>query len=164
VDVEDVAAGHLLAASGGRPGERYILGGYNLGWVDLIDRISEVSGIRYPLLVLPRQVSTLARVQDDLGVPSLIASEAFSLMAQNWRYSSRKAKRELGFAARPLVVTLGATIDWYRELIERGAFRGARLSRLSATAFGVRAAERLGVMAGLRFAERQTGRRLVTGT
>jgi dihydroflavonol-4-reductase len=164
VDVEDAAAGHLLAASEGRPGERYILGGYNLGWVDLIDRISEISGVRYPLLVLPRQVSTLARVQDNLGVPSLIASEAFSLMAQNWRYSSRKAKRQLGFTARPLVVTLGATIDWYRELIERGAFRGARLSRLSATALGVRAAERLGVMAGLRFAERQTGRRLVTGT
>ena len=32
VDVEDVAAGQLLAAEHGKPGERYILGGVNLGW------------------------------------------------------------------------------------------------------------------------------------
>ena len=164
VDVEDVAAGHLLAAEKGRPGERYILGGYNLTWVELIDRLASISGTRHPLVVLPREVSTLARIQEGAGLPSPIASEAFSLMAQNWRYSSRKAKRELGYGVRPLVVTLGATIDWYRELIGRGAFRGTRLSALSVGAFGMRAAERLGIVAGLRMAEERTGRRLVTGT
>src|SRR5919199_2863638 len=43
VDVEDVAAGHLLAADKGKPGQRYILGGYNLTWVELIDRLAATS-------------------------------------------------------------------------------------------------------------------------
>ena len=53
VDVEDVAAGHLAAADRGAPGERYILGGTNMGWVELIDRIAALSGVHQPIVVLP---------------------------------------------------------------------------------------------------------------
>jgi dihydroflavonol-4-reductase len=163
VDVADVAAGHLLAAERGQPGERYILGGYNVSWVELIDRIAAQSGARHPLLVLPREVAVLARVQDDLRLPGPIAPEALILMAQNWRYSSRKAKRELGYRTRPLERTLGETIDWCRELIEAGAFRGRGSSPLTLASAWMRAAERVGLGAGLRRAERYAGRRLVAG-
>jgi dihydroflavonol-4-reductase len=163
VDVEDVAAGHLLAAERGQPGERYILGGYNVAWVDLIDRIAAQSGVHHPLLVLPRDVAALARLQDELRLPGPIAPEALILMAQNWRYSSRKAKRELGYRTRPIERTLTATIDWCRELIEAGAFRDRRPSALTVAAAWMRAAERVGVGAGLRRAERYLGRRLVAG-
>src|SRR5437588_955449 len=164
VDVEDVAAGHVLAAEKGEPGQRYILGGYNLTWVELIDRIAIESGVRRPLVVLPREVGGLARLQGELRVPSLIAPEAFALMAQNWRVSSRKAKRELGYKTRPLDRTIRTTVDWYRELIARGAFGRAGRSPLSVASAGMRVADRLGVVAGLRTAERYLGRRLVTGT
>src|SRR5919197_233830 len=117
VDVEDVAAGHLLAAEKGKPGERYVLGGYNLSWVDVVDRLAEASGVRRPLLVLPREGGELARGQGELRLPGPIAPEAFALMAQNWRASSRKAKRELGYRTRPLDRTVQATVAWYRELI-----------------------------------------------
>src|SRR4051794_15372893 len=163
VDVGDVAEGHVLAAKRGRPGERYILGGYNVTWVDLIDRIARIAGIRQPLLVLPRDVATLARLQDELGVRGPIAPEALLLMAQNWRYSSRKAKKELGYKTRPLEKTLAETIDWSRELIDAGAFRGRRISPLSIGAAGMRGAERLGLAAVLKRAERYAGRRLVAG-
>ena len=56
VDVEDVAAGHLLAADRGAAGERYILGGVNLRWPHLIDRVAKLSGVRYPIIVLPRAI------------------------------------------------------------------------------------------------------------
>src|SRR5436305_1995286 len=69
VDVEDVAAGHLMALERGRPGERYVLGGYNLTWVELIDRLAVASGVRRPIAVLPREVGGLARLQEQLRVP-----------------------------------------------------------------------------------------------
>ncbi len=163
VDVGDVATGHVLAAKRGKPGERYILGGYNVTWVDLIDRIARIAGVSQPLLVLPRDVATLARLQDELRLPGPIAPEALLLMAQNWRYSSRKAKKELGYRTRPLEKTLGETVAWSRELIDAGVFRGRRMSALSIGAAGMRAAERLGLAAGLRMAERYAGRRLVAG-
>ena len=164
VDVVDVAKGHLLAAEKGAPGERYVLGGYNLGWVELIDRLAVESGVRRPLLVLPRQVGGLARVQGELRLPGPIAPEAFALMAQNWRASSRKAKRELRYRTRPLDRTIRTTVEWYRELIERGLVTRGDRSALSVASAGMRAADRVGLIAGLRTAEAYVGRRLIAGT
>ena len=164
VDVEDVAAGHLLALERGRPGERYVLGGYNLTWVELIDRLAVASGVRRPIAVLPREVGGLARLQEQLRLPGPIAPEAFALMAQNWRASSRKAKRELGYKTRPLDTTIRATVAWYRELIQAGAFGRRGVTRLSALAAGMRVADRVGLVGGARAAERYVGRRLITGT
>jgi dihydroflavonol-4-reductase len=163
VDVEDVATGHLLAADRGKPGERYILGGVNLGWVELIDRIAALSGVHHPLVVLPTETATLARAQRTLGLPSLIAPEGILLMAQNWRASSRKARRDLGYRARALEPTLRATIDWYGELIDRGVFAGRRPSAMSLASVGMRAAQRMGVIGAAQGIERYTGRRLVAG-
>ena len=164
VDVEDVAAGHLLAADKGKPGERYLLGGYNMTWVELIDRLAAASGVHTPLLVLPREVGRLAQLQGELGLPAPIAPEAFALMAQNWRASSRKAKRELGYRTRPLERTLDATVGWYRDLIDSGVLRRDARSPLAMAAAGMRVGERLGLVGALRAAEGYVGRRLVAGT
>jgi dihydroflavonol-4-reductase len=152
VDVRDVAKGHLLAAERGTPGERYVLGGHDLGWVELFERVAALSGVCHPLLVLPREAG---------GLPSPISPEGLVLMAQNWRYSSGKARRELGYRARALDRTLTDTIDWYRELIESGTLGGGRPSALSLAAAGMRVAERTGALAALRAAERYVGRRMV---
>jgi dihydroflavonol-4-reductase len=164
VDVEDVAAGHLLAATDGAPGERYILGGYNLSWVELIDRLAVASGVERPLVVLPREVGSLARLQAELGARWPIAPEAFALMAQNWRYSSRKAKRELGYRTRPLDTTIRRTAEWYMELHRSGKLPSRGISALALAAAGMRLADRTGLISALRAGERYVGRRLVTGT
>jgi nucleoside-diphosphate-sugar epimerase len=161
VDVRDVAKGHLRAAERGRPGERYVLGGHDTGWVELFERVAELSGVRHPLLVLPREAGALARAAEAAGLPSPISAEGLVLMAQNWRYSSAKARRELGYRARPLDRTLQDTIDWYGELEQGGVLGGARPSTLSLAAAGVRLAGRTGLLGGLRAAEPYVGRRLV---
>ncbi len=161
VDVRDVAKGHLRAAERGEPGERYVLGGHDTTWVELFERVAELSGVRQPLLVLPREAGALARAAEAAGLPTPISPEGLVLMAQNWRYSSAKARRELGFRARPLDRTLTDTIDWYRRLIDTGVFGGGRPSALSLAAAGVRVADRAGALGVMRLAERYVGRRLV---
>jgi dihydroflavonol-4-reductase len=161
VDVRDVAKGHLSAASRGRPGERYVLGGHDIRWVSLLERVAELSGVHHPLVVLPPGAGAVARGLEAVGLAPLVASEGIVLMAQNWRYSSAKARRELGYRARSLDRTLRDTIEWYRELIEDGTLGGGPASPMSLAALGVRVAERAGVLGGVQAAERYLGRRLV---
>jgi dihydroflavonol-4-reductase len=161
VDVRDVAKGHIRAAERGRPGERYVLGGHDVRWVELIERVAELSGVHHPLVVLPAEAGAAARAVRELGLPTPGVSEGIVLMAQNWRYSSAKARRELGYRARPLDRTLQDTIDWYLELMDGGTLGGGPPSPLSLAAAGVRMAERTGVLGGVQAFERYLGRRLV---
>jgi dihydroflavonol-4-reductase len=164
VDVEDVATGHLLAAERGTPGERYVLGGENLTWVELLERVAKLSDVHHPVVVLPPGLATVARAREALGLPGPIAAEGYQLMGANWRVSSRKAERELGYRSRPLDDTLRATIAWYKGLISAGVFDGDRPSTLSALASSLRLASRLGATGALRLGERLAGRRLVAHT
>jgi len=163
VDVEDVAAGHLLAAELGRAGERYILGGHNSTWPALIDRVAELSGVHLPVAVLPREVAAVARVRDAVGLPGLLSAEGYQLMAQDWRVSSDKARRELGFRARPLENTLRSTIAYYRDLIERNAFADSHRSSLSTLAGGMRRLNRLGLLEPVKLGQRLARRRVIAG-
>jgi dihydroflavonol-4-reductase len=163
VDVTDVAKGHLAAAAKGRPGERYVLGGHDVGWVELIERVSGLAGVHHPLVVLPPESAGIARLAESLRIPSPIAAEGLVLMAQNWRYSSRKARRELGYRPRTLDRTLRETVEWYLELGRNGSLAGGRPSAMSLAARGVQLAGRAGLLDGLRAAERYVGRRLVAG-
>ena len=163
VDVADVADGHLLAADRGKPGERYILGGENLRWPTLIDRIADLSDVHLPVMVLPPEVARLARIRDALGLPGPMSVEGYELMSKDWCFSSEKAERELGYRARPLDETLSATINWYLELMEDGTFAGAGSSGLSRMAGGIRAASRLGLLRPVRVGQRALGMRVVAG-
>jgi dihydroflavonol-4-reductase len=160
VDVEDVARGHLLAAAKGRAGERYILGGENLRWSDVVERIGRIAGIRHPLIVLPPEVAGVAgalqRVHVSLGI-----LEGIRLMAPDWRYSSARARRELGYRPRSADETLRRTVAWYTELIEDDRLNASRNRSFDVMTAGVRAADRLGLLAPLRAAGQVAGRRTV---
>jgi dihydroflavonol-4-reductase len=163
VDVRDVADGHLLAAERGKPGERYILGGQNLTWPQLVDRVAELSGVHLPVIVMPPEIARVGRVREALGVPGPMSVEGYELMGQDWRFSSRKAERELGYSARPIDETLRDTIDWYVELIEAGAFEDAPGSALSTIARGMQTAARLQLLLPVRVGQRVAGRRVIAG-
>src|ERR1700679_3562572 len=59
--VEDVAAGHLLAAEKGRIGERYILGARNMTLKQILDGLAAITGRRGPGGRLPCIARRLAR-------------------------------------------------------------------------------------------------------
>jgi dihydroflavonol-4-reductase len=160
VDVEDVAQGHLLAAEAGRPGERYILGGENLRWSEVVDRIAKISGVRHPLIVLPPEVGGVADALKRAHVPLGII-EGIRLMAPDWRYSSARARRELGYRPRRANETLRRTVDWYTELIEDDRLATSNSRSFDVMTAGVRLADRLGLLAPLRAAGQVAGRRTV---
>lgn len=162
-DVADVADGHLLAEAKGRPGQRYILGGENSTWPGLIDRVAALSGVHFPVLVLPPAVARVARVREAAGLPGAMPAEASDLMGRDWRFSSARAERELDYSARPLDETLEATIDWYQTLIRNGAFGEQSGSSLSRMADGVQVASRVGILTPLRLGQRFVRRRMVVG-
>lgn len=162
-DVEDAAQGHLLAADKGRPGERYILGGVNLSWPELIEHIAEVSGHRHPVMVLPTETARVAQIREAMKLPSALPAEGFGLMSKDWRFSSEKAKRELGYSARPIDDTVRATVDWYRELIESGAFHDEERSGMSTIAGALGQAAAMGLLHPVRLGQRVMGRRVLVG-
>jgi dihydroflavonol-4-reductase len=162
-DVEDAAEGHLLAADKGRPGERYILGGENLGWAELIDHVAAVSGVHHPVLVLPPEMERVAQIREAMKLPAALPTEGYGLMSKDWRFSSEKAESELGYAPRPIDDTIRSTVEWYLELIEKGAFEDASRSSMSTIAGAVGRAGSLGLLYPIRIGQRLAGRRLLAG-
>jgi dihydroflavonol-4-reductase len=123
--VEDVAAGHLLAAERGRPGETYVLGAESLRWSELIARVRTLSGVENPVLFLPPWPARRIPGPTVLGreTPGLL--ESMRLMGHDWAYSCEKARRELGYAPRPIEESLRRSIEWHRALEAAGRFDGA---------------------------------------
>ena len=120
VDVNDVAAGHLLAAERGRVGERYILGNRNFTLDRLFADLGRISGVEPPAVKLPLPAAlALAAAGGRLGgwgpiSPPITAVEARAASLW-WAFRSTKAKRELGWKPAHHEDTLEATIAWYRE-------------------------------------------------
>lgn len=123
--VDDVAAGHLLAAERGRPGETYVLGAESLRWSELIARVRRLSGVDNPVLFLPPWPARRIPGPTVLGreTPGLL--ESMRLMGHDWAYSCEKARRELGYAPRPIEESLRRAIEWHRALEAAGRFDGA---------------------------------------
>jgi dihydroflavonol-4-reductase len=116
-DVRDVARAHAEALERGRCGETYFLGGYNLEMGELARLVSRLSGvpiprrIPYPLMLAVaalRELAARAR-----GRRSPISRQ---LVRGGRRYTfldSGKARRELGYANRPLEATVMDTLRWF---------------------------------------------------
>jgi dihydroflavonol-4-reductase len=127
VDVEDVAAGHLLADEKGEIGERYILGNRNYTWDRLFADLARVSGFEPPPLKLSPQLATrmVELLQRGPGRPPVSMVEVKSA-SQWWTYRNTKAKRELGWSTSPHEDTIEATVEWYLEREGDRMTRGRR--------------------------------------
>jgi dihydroflavonol-4-reductase len=119
VDARDVGQGHLLAAERGQIGQRYILGGENLGLRQALTIAAEEAGASPPRWRAPLGlVAGLVGVGEALGHLPLVQPlplEHIKTMGE-WRaLDTRKARLELGFEARPFLDTVRDTLAWFRE-------------------------------------------------
>jgi dihydroflavonol-4-reductase len=134
VDVEDVARGAIVAGERGEVGERYILGGRNFTFDRLFADLSRLSGNEPPLRVPAGIAAVAAAVLGASGRTPFGAQADWPLTASEvraashwWTYRSTKARRELGWHARPHEETLEATVQWH---LEREQDRLARTRRI----------------------------------
>jgi dihydroflavonol-4-reductase len=121
VHVDDVAAGHLLAARLGRAGERYILGGTNMSLKEILETIAAICGRRPPRWRLPHAallpVAHLAEGWSRFtGREPLLTVDGVRLARKHMYFTSARAERELGYRARPARTALAEAVAGFRAL------------------------------------------------
>jgi len=120
IDVEDVAAGHWLAAQKGRTGERYILGHRNMTLKEFLDQLARVAGLPAPRFKIPYAVAYLAGALST-GLSSLTGQEpaipldGVRMAHEPMYYDASKAVRELGLPQTPIEEALRKAVKWFRE-------------------------------------------------
>ncbi len=120
VDVRDVVRGMLLAWKKGRCGERYIIAGINLSYYDAFAMICEELDRRPPRRLPDGLVRVLGFAGDigeailrrQLGINSAVARYS---ICREYRFSSAKAQRELGWTLSPLRPAFRDAIEWFRS-------------------------------------------------
>jgi dihydroflavonol-4-reductase len=118
--VEDVAAGHLLAAEKGRIGERYILGGRNMTLKQILDALAAIAGRSAPRIRLPHAVALMAGYADEmfsrvLGREPRIPVEGVKMSRHKMFVESDKAQRELGYQPTKVETGFERAVRWYEE-------------------------------------------------
>lgn len=105
VDVQDVASGLRKAMAHGETGRRYFLGGENLSWKAIAERIAKAFQVSPPQYKLPAPfvtgVATISEVLATLtrGQPFLPRASARTAN-RTYCYDNTRATRELGWTSR----------------------------------------------------------------
>jgi dihydroflavonol-4-reductase len=120
VHVDDVAEGHLLAFERGRIGERYILGGQNASFAEILGVVAAMVGRPPPRYRIPRgAVVPLAFVAEMIarrtGREPFVTTDGLRMSKNRMYFASAKAERELGYKARPYAEAIRDAITWFRR-------------------------------------------------
>lgn len=117
VDIDDCTNGHLLAAERGENGARYILNGATVTSLEALEIISELSGVRDHVRMVPPLLARAAAAIAE-GVsrarrrPSSVCRARVRTILHGHRYDGSRATRELGLAYTPVAETFRRTIQW----------------------------------------------------
>jgi farnesol dehydrogenase len=118
--IDDVVDGHIAAMEKGRSGERYILGGVNASFNDLMSLIKKYTGTDRKLTHIPffflDLLSRIMLLNAKLtGKPPMITPDWVAKYKYDWALDSSKAIQELGYRIRPLEDGVQQTIEWIKE-------------------------------------------------
>jgi nucleoside-diphosphate-sugar epimerase len=119
VYIADVVQGVLKALELGRIGEIYNICGDFISHKEAFDIICQEANLHWPRLPIPGWLGvTVSRLMSAAG--AVVHREPFwpinlrSYVYNNWRVSSEKARRELGFVPTDFREGARQTIAWYR--------------------------------------------------
>ena len=121
IDVDDCAAGHLLAEERGRVGERYLLTNHNVTVRSFLEQAAAIAGVRAPALPIPRLAAQAAGLGMELWADHVSGREPQGTLkavryAQRLAYfDNTKARTELGLPTRPLAETIARAVSFFRS-------------------------------------------------
>ena len=120
VHVDDVADGHLAALERGVVGERYILGGADVSFADMLADIARLVGRQPPRLRIPRAaVMPIAYAAEALarftGREPFATVDGVRMAKHRMFFTAAKAERDLGYRARPYIAGLQDAVQWFRQ-------------------------------------------------
>jgi dihydroflavonol-4-reductase len=116
VDVRDVAAGLILAMERGQIGHRYILGGEDISLRELLCTMTAITGDKVPQVPIPAWIAQMTAAALEFVAdhvthrPPAATVEGVRIAVRSKTLSIEKARRELGYAPRPIEPTLRETM------------------------------------------------------
>jgi dihydroflavonol-4-reductase len=118
--VDDIAEGHLLALRHGVIGERYILGGANVAFADMLAEIARLVGRKPPRLRIPRVAALpVAYAAEAMawfsGREPFATVDGIRMAKHHMFFTAAKAERELGYRPRPYLRGLEDAVRWFGE-------------------------------------------------
>ena len=124
VFIDDVVRGLVLAATFGKGGEKYILGGENLSYREFFDALAGIYGHRRILLPLSeRAMKRLVRIAGLYArltnSPPFITNDWISRYLRNWIVTSNKAESQLNYTITPFRVGAEETVKWLKTRGEK---------------------------------------------
>jgi len=120
IDVEDVAAGHWLAAEKGKVGERYVLGNKNMTLKEFFDLVARISNRPAPRFKIPYAVAWMAGAASTaMSVLTrkepAIPLDGVRMAHEPMYYDASKAVRELGLPQNSVENAVRKAVDWFRS-------------------------------------------------
>ncbi|WP_277620016.1 NAD-dependent epimerase/dehydratase family protein [Rufibacter ruber] len=123
VDVRDVVEAMVRLMNGKQWGERFILNGHQLSYVDFFRQVAQTMNKKAPYLLVPNWITELVwrveAVRGKLtGTRPLITKETARIAKEEHFYSNEKVKEATGMSFRPLQETL---LWCSRQLVSKGS-------------------------------------------
>lgn len=120
VFIDDVINGHILAMEYGKDGEKYLLGGTDLSYLELFSILKKISGKRYFMLKIPFfLISLTAHTQlfftKIFNITPSITPSLIKKFSYSWEVSSQKAIKELGYSITPFEKGATQTLHWFNN-------------------------------------------------
>ena len=116
--VDDVAAGHLAALERGEVGDRYILGGENVLFSDMLADVAGIVGRPPPTLRAPRgllyPLAYAAEFFARFGKREpFLTVDGLRMSRHHMFFDDSKARRALGYVSRPYREGLSDAVAWF---------------------------------------------------
>jgi ornithine--oxo-acid transaminase len=119
--VDDLARGHLAALEYGRKGRSYILGGENMTMRQILQALSDCSGLPMPRFTVPRSVIVAAALASNVVEGKLLRREPHvplegaRMSTTKMIFNDDRARAEIGHKSRPARLAIEDSARWFAE-------------------------------------------------